>query len=164
MKDNVRRHRIKQITKLGIDPSKARNILIKNLLFHFAQQLNLDTCYRCHKKILSADELTIEHKVGWLNSPHPIEYYFDLENIAFSHPICNARNDNSGRYNIRKNKTGYRGVSKIKNRKSPYKAHIKINKHDTCLGYFGSPIEAAKCYDEAAKKQFGDKAILNFPI
>lgn len=39
---------------------------------------------------------------------------------------------------------------------------ISINKKQTYLGYFKSEIEAAKAYDVAAKKHYGEFANLNF--
>ncbi len=55
----------------------------------------------------------------------------------------------------------YKGVSRDKNRKR-WRARITFNKHRIHLGCFNDEIKAAKAYDEAAKKYFGEFARLNF--
>lgn len=54
----------------------------------------------------------------------------------------------------------YRGVSLTKHKKWTVK--IRKDGRPTYLGTFNSEIDAAKCYDIAAKKYFGEFAYLNF--
>jgi len=64
---------------------------------------------------------------------------------------------------VRKNKSGYRGVSyfeRLKNTK-PYEARIRVDNKLLSLGTYKTAIEAAKVYNERAKEEFGDCAILN---
>jgi hypothetical protein len=56
----------------------------------------------------------------------------------------------------------YKGVSWNKLRKKWF-ALIRANHGRVFLGYFDDQIEAAKAYDEAAKKYHGQFACLNFP-
>lgn len=80
----------KRKAQLGMDPGTAQNRLRKTLLFTMAQKLGLDTCYRCGKLITQESEFSIEHKEPWLDSEDPIDRFFNLDNIAFSHLKCNV--------------------------------------------------------------------------
>lgn len=62
--------------------------LRKSILFHLLKQLGQNICYRCECAIDNIDELTIDHKIGWLDNP---DLFWDLENIAFSHSLCNSK-------------------------------------------------------------------------
>ena len=75
---------------LGMPIGTASNRLRKLILFSFVCRLKLDNCYRCNKKILSVDDLSIEHKKPWMQANKPIATFFDLDNIAFSHLSCNV--------------------------------------------------------------------------
>jgi hypothetical protein len=77
--------------KLGMPFGTATARLRKSLLFYVAGLANLLDCYRCGELIETEEEFTIEHKVAWFNSVDPVKYFFDINNISFSHSVCNNR-------------------------------------------------------------------------
>jgi hypothetical protein len=84
----------KETVALGLPVSKASHTLKKRLFFNFLKQLNLDICYRCNNKILSAEELSVDHKIEWrYDKP---ELFWDLNNIAYSHRKCNKPRSRKG--------------------------------------------------------------------
>jgi hypothetical protein len=60
------------------------------------------------------------------------------------------------------NSSGYKGVTKTFLSKK-YSARIKVNNKHFHLGCYNSLEDAARAYDEAAKKYHGKFAFLNFP-
>lgn len=81
----------KKQDQLGMPVGTATAKLRKAVLFYLVQQLNLDYCYQCKKKIEKEEEFSIEHKIPYLDSTNPKELFFSLTNIAFSHLSCNCR-------------------------------------------------------------------------
>ena len=84
--DLVRRSKISEslgTTSLGA----ASNRLRKSIMFHMAQKLQWDICYRCGLKIERVEEFSIEHKLPWEGNDPAL--FWDMENIAFSHLGCN---------------------------------------------------------------------------
>jgi hypothetical protein len=61
------------------------------------------------------------------------------------------------------NTSGYKGVHKNSRRGRPWKAGIRADGRMRHLGYYDSPIDAARAYDIAAREVFGEFARLNFP-
>lgn len=78
----------KASNQLGMHEATARGRLSRLILFSFAQRLELDTCFRCGEKIERVEDLSIEHKVPWLDVDPAL--FWDLNNIAFSHLSCNS--------------------------------------------------------------------------
>jgi len=61
-----------------------------------------------------------------------------------------------------KNTSGYKGVSFDKrDRKKKWYAQIRIENRHIILGYFYTPEEAARAYNDAAIKYFGEFARIN---
>jgi hypothetical protein len=92
---------IRQENQLGMKPGKAYALLRKNLLFHMAVKCSMDVCFKCKEKIKTVEDLSIEHKIPWENRNPKL--FWDLENICFSHKICNLNHLNTGGIGKRKN-------------------------------------------------------------
>lgn len=72
----------------------------------------------------------------------------------------NSQNNcNKGKYIS--NKVGFKGVT-IRKGYSRYRAQITVNGNQIYLGYFNTAEEAARMYDDAARKYHGEFANLNF--
>ena len=83
-----------------------------------------------------------------------------LDNRRENLRICNSR-ENQGNEKISKNNiSGFKGVSWRIDRKK-WRAYISINRKQISLGHFDIKEEAAKAYNEAAKKYFKEFALLN---
>lgn len=79
----------KKSEQLGMAHGTAANRLRKMVMFYLLVQGELNKCHQCGEWIRTAEELSIEHKIPWLDSEDPIGLYFDINNIAFSHLSCN---------------------------------------------------------------------------
>lgn len=86
----------KKQQQLGINPSTASGKLVRDILYKFILELDLNNCYHC-KLPMTRETFSIEHKIPWLDSEDPIKLYFDLENISFSHQSCNSSAARSAR-------------------------------------------------------------------
>jgi len=76
---------------------------------------------------------------------------------------CTKRDNNRNRGLLRNNTSGYVGVYFMNDtpRAKPWTTQIKVNYKSIYLGTFKNKIEAAKVYNQAAKKYFGEFARLN---
>lgn len=86
-----------------------------------------------------------------------------LDNTRDNLRVSDARTNkyNSGLRNT--NRSGYKGVSWHK-ATGKWKAAITSNFKPIHLGVFSERTDAAKAYDEAARKHYGEFAVLNFAL
>lgn len=75
---------------LGMPYGTATARLRKALLFDAITRLGECNCYRCGKPIELLKDFSIDHMKSWLFSENPIEFFFDLSNISYSHLSCNT--------------------------------------------------------------------------
>jgi len=85
-----------------------------------------------------------------------------LNNRRSNLRLCTQKQNNCNTLPRKGCSSKYKGVSFNKARKR-FIAYIQHNKKRYFLGYFDDEIDAAKAYDKAAKKFFGEFAYLNFP-
>lgn len=84
-----------------------------------------------------------------------------LDNRRTNIRICSRANNMRNRKRHKNNVCGYKGVSWHKTNKK-WQVSIQFNEKSMNLGYFDSKIKAAKVYDQAARKYFGEFARTNF--
>ena len=89
----------KKYEQLGMPFGTAMGRLRKALMFKFASELGKDICFQCGEPIENVDQLSVEHKIPWLDSQDPTAMFFDLENVAFSHLHCNIGAARPNRWN-----------------------------------------------------------------
>ena len=77
-------------------------------------------------------------------------------------PVTRQQNCWNSRQNRRKSKTQYIGIHFNKNRRK-WQVQLTVNGRQRGFGYYADETEAAKAYDEAARKYRGEFAVLNFP-
>ncbi len=74
--------------QLGMPFGTACNRLRKRVMFTLLVRLGENVCFRCGNPILTADEMSIEHKQHWMSVA--VTLFWDLNNIGFSHRTCNT--------------------------------------------------------------------------
>lgn len=86
-----------------------------------------------------------------------------LDNRRDNLRICTP-SQNSAWKRMKGAASGFRGVYRIeKLRIRPWEAYLRVNNDRIRVGYFKTKEDAARAYDIAAMKHFGEFAVLNFP-
>lgn len=126
------------------------------------------SCY-AEKRIIINDKATIlkmhRHILqleGYVLSNNEIDHINGdgLDNRVENLRICSRKNNSRNRKLSKNNTSGYKGVIWI-NRLNKWRARIKVDYKTIHLGYFVSKDDAARAYNLAASKYFGDFARLN---
>lgn len=85
-----------------------------------------------------------------------------LDNRKENLRICNKAENGRNRPKQINNSSGYKGVGWDKE-KSRWRAQIMVNQKNKFIGRYDTKEDAAKAYDQEAKRLFGEFAYLNFP-
>lgn len=115
---------------------------------------------RFQKKMIRAHRLAFYFMLGRFPKLH-VDH---INGIRSDNRWINLREVSQGINNrLRENygATGFKGVYSSKGR---FRAAITVNKKMISLGTFKTKEEAAKAYDDAAKKYFGEFCKLNFAV
>lgn len=96
----------KKKLQLGMNPSTASGRLVKDLLWNFIEKTGQNHCCKCGE-MMSRDTFSIEHIVPWLDSEDPTGLYFNLENISYSHLICNVADRRAEKDGVCGTRSGY---------------------------------------------------------
>ena len=139
---------------------------INSFRWHYHQYR--DTGYAARGKSIDRKERVIWLHYEVLNLKYPYKYKYQidhkngnkLDNQKRNLRFCTKEQNASNCRRYKNNKSGYKGVYWFKyNRK--WSCQIQKNKIRFFLGYFDNEIDAAKVYNQAAKKYFGEFARLN---
>jgi len=75
--------------------------------------------------------------------------------------LRNCTRTENNQHSISSGKAKFKGVRYYRYGQKNWMARIVHEKKELILGYFSTPLEAAKAYNVAAKKYFGEFALLN---
>lgn len=104
-----------------------------------------------HRVIMNTpDDLFVDHISG-----------NKLDNRKENLRNCTARNNNQNKRPQKNKQIKYKGVSACDHSSKKFRARITIKGKETFIGFFNSEIDAAKAYNEAAIKEFGEFAWVN---
>lgn len=107
-----------------------------------------------------------EHNIIWVWHYGEIPNGYEIDhrdrnatnNLVENMRLCTRFQNNCNQPLRKSNTTGYKGVVLVKGK---YKAQIKYNRKYLGLGYYFTKEEAAKAYNEGAKKLHGEFAYQN---
>jgi hypothetical protein len=133
----------------------------------YAQKEDNNKYYAQRRITISKNSSIIGHLHRFIMNPQPWEEVDHINNDGLDNRRCNLRivthgqNMMNQRKQKRKTSSIYKGVSWRKDL-NDWVSNIMINQNQKYLGRFHNEEDAARTYDKAAKKLFGEFACLNF--
>lgn len=163
LSDTMKNQKNMEREVLGMCPSRARNILMRWIMFEWMKLLKIDKCVHCPYLVDKFKEFSIEHTTPWLSgktNKEKREIFFDVSKILFSHRSCNSAAARGG-----KGKCKYIGVSYRKNPDGYwcYMVSFHHNGKTRNIKCTKDIILAAENYDMAVVKYRDGRGKLNFP-
>lgn len=141
-----------KIKKNGIKPCKSAGCFCKD---GYAR-------IRINQKLYTAHRLAFLYMIGSI--PEQVDHIdMDKKNNKWE----NLRSSNNAKNSANKtkyknNKSGFKGVHFVKNRKKCWESSIKVNGIKFFIGYFNTAEEAAIAYDKKAIELLGEYSNINF--
>lgn len=140
-----------------------------NKMYSWRPALTQKNCKSGYMTGVVASEGVLAHRIAWaiVMGRHPKDTIDHKNGIRDDNRFINlreatraeqARNTSSSRGST----SEYLGVS-FRVDRGRWRANIRANGKQKHLGYFDNEIDAAKAYDQASLKYFGEFSRLNFP-
>jgi hypothetical protein len=137
------------LSKLKWYAFKSNNVIYAR---HVIIRKDLKKWVFMHRMIMGDEdqELIFDHKNG-----------DGLDNQRHNLRPCARFENNRNNRISKRNKSGFKGVRWYRDCPKPWISSIMINRKALHLGVFSNPEDAARAYNEAAKKHHGEFAKLN---
>lgn len=150
---------------LGMDFSKANQILYRMLIFKLLKDKNENFCFRCKQEIKNFSQLSFDHIEDWgktLDREFKPALFLDMNNIAFSHFKCNAASAKAFTGSSK-----YVGVRLFYDKRKNYKKWVAYRGKDTgskfdYFGYHDNEKLAAHARDLGVIKFYNGEGLMNF--
>lgn len=131
------------------DPRRSTQYAVTNVRLPTGKRKTL----RMHRLIMGADsKYGVDHANG-----------NGLDNRRSNLRLATQRQNSTNRRIHKNNRSGYKGVH-WRSDNCRWRAAIGTPQGKITLGHFDNCIDAAKAYDRAARRLFGEYAKLNFPL
>lgn len=129
----------------------------------FSYRIQSEYFYAGRKNIGNSSRTIAMHRII-MNAPKGMDVdhinHDTLDNRKCNLRVCTHAQNLANSRIAKNNKSGYKGVS-FNAKELRWRANIRVNNKPMLLGVFKSKLEAARVYNEAAKKYFGKFAVLN---